>query len=92
MGIIPFAGGPPIKTLDLPSGAIGTSYLQIFHWTPDGNAIAYVSSERGSANVWSQPLNGSNPVLLTDFKAPYIFGFDISRDGKQIACALGVYA
>jgi len=89
MGIISFAGGRPIKTLDLPSSAIGTSYLQVFHWTPDGSAIAYVSSERGSANVWSQPLSGGKPVRLTDFNAPYIFGFDISRDGKQIACALG---
>ena len=61
----------------------------VFHWTPDGNAIDYVSSEGGSANIWSQPLSGGKPIRLTDFKAPYIFGFDISRDGKQIACALG---
>jgi len=89
MGIIPFTGGRPVKTLDLPASAIGTSYLQVFHWTPDGNAIDYVSTEGGSANIWSQPLSGGKPIRLTDFKAPYIFGFDISRDGKQIACALG---
>jgi Tol biopolymer transport system component len=89
MGIIPFAGGRPIKILDVQSGAIGSSYLQVFHWTRDGAAIAYVSSERGSANVWSQPLSGGKPVRLTEFNAPYIFGFDISRDGKQIACAVG---
>lgn len=64
-----------MKTLDLPTAAMGTSYLQVFQWTPDGDAIAYVSSERGSANVRSQLLNGSKPVLLTDFKAPYAFGF-----------------
>ena len=89
LGIISIDGGRPIKSLDLPPSAFQESYLRLFHWTPDGSAIIYIDSPDTAASVWSQPINGGKPVQLTKIKTDYIFGFDVSRDGKQLACAVG---
>jgi Tol biopolymer transport system component/DNA-binding winged helix-turn-helix (wHTH) protein len=61
-----------------------------FKWTPDGQGLAYVSDRNGFNNIWVQPLDGSAPRQLTDFKSDRIFSFDWSRDGKQLACARGI--
>jgi Tol biopolymer transport system component len=53
-------------------------------WTPDGRAITYVSRENGTADIWSQPLDGGEPKKLTDFKANQIFSFDWSRENKLV--------
>ena len=89
LGIVSIDGGRPIKSLDLPPSAFQESYLRLFHWTPDGSAIIYIDSPDTAASVWSQPINGGKPVQLTKIKTDYIFGFDVSRDGKQLACAVG---
>ncbi|HYJ47579.1 MAG TPA: hypothetical protein VEV81_13275, partial [Pyrinomonadaceae bacterium] len=44
----------------------------------------------GVSNLWMQPAEGGKPVQLTDFKADQVFGFDWSRDGKQIVLSRGV--
>jgi len=36
-----------------------------------------------------QPLDGGPPRQVTDFKSDRIFGFEWSRDGKQLALARG---
>jgi hypothetical protein len=84
LSIIPFDGGEPVKTIDLPRSA-GNPWAG-FVWTTDGRAIAYLDAG-GSAipNVWSQPIDGSAPKQLTNFKSEFMNGFAISRDGKQIA-------
>jgi len=58
-------------------------------WTNDGKAIAYVSNKEGRTNVWAQPLDGSAPQKLTDFKSEWLMRFDWSRDGKQLICVRG---
>ena len=87
VAIIPFAGGDPIKVLDLPrpsfSGPAG------LRWTPDGRALTFVDTTGGVSNIWSLPLDGGKPVQLTDFKTDQIFWFDFSRDGKQLAVSRG---
>ena len=80
IAIIPFAGGQPVKLLDI-------GWYRV-HWTPDGRALAYVD-RRDPSNISSQPLDGSPSKKLTDFKSDRIFSFAWSRDGKQLALARG---
>ncbi|HWS98792.1 MAG TPA: protein kinase [Pyrinomonadaceae bacterium] len=82
IALIPFEGGPPVKTFNLP-----TNYVR---WTPDGTALTYVDSRSGVSNVWSQPVDGGEPTQLTNFKSDLIFAFEWSRDGRQLACARGI--
>ena len=58
-------------------------------WTPDGRALRYIDTQGGVSNIWSQPLDGTKPVQLTNFKTGRIFNFDWSRDGKWLALARG---
>lgn len=53
-------------------------------WTPDGKALAYVSSSSGASNIWIQPLNSGQFRKLTDFKEAEITSFAWSADGRQI--------
>ena len=75
----------PIKIFELP----GSAELETLKWSPDGRALLYVDTRNGASNLWSQPLNGAEPVQLTDFKNELLFGFAWSRDGRQLACARG---
>jgi Tol biopolymer transport system component len=84
--VIPFEGGPPVKTFDVPSTASG-----IIRWSPNGRALTYVDTRGGVSNIWSQPLDGSPPRQVTDFRADQIFFFDWSRDGKQLAISRGLF-
>ena len=87
IAIIPFAGGDPIKVLDLPQ-----SYRQTnvgLRWTPDGRALTYVDTTDGVSNIWALPLDGGKPVQLTNFKTDQIFWFAFSQDGKQLALSRG---
>jgi len=86
LAIIPFAGGDPIKVLDIPVSVHGPAGLR---WTQDGRAVTYVDTINGVSNIWSLPLDGGKPVQLTDFKTDQIFWFDFSRDGKQLAVSRG---
>jgi serine/threonine protein kinase len=87
VAVIPFAGGEPVKVLDLPrpsfSGAPG------LRWTADGRALTFIDTINGVSNIWSLPLDGGPPKQLTDFKTDQIFWFDLSRDGKQLALSRG---
>jgi Tol biopolymer transport system component len=53
VAVIPFAGGDPVKVLDLPrpsfSGAAG------LRWTPDGRAVTFIDTTGGVSNIWSLP-------------------------------------
>jgi serine/threonine protein kinase/Tol biopolymer transport system component len=84
LAILPFQGGQLIKTLPL-AGQIGTN----LSWTPDGSAVVYILTSGGVSNLWAQPVNGTPRKQLTDFTSERIFGFDFSRDGKQLALARG---
>ena len=81
LSIIPFEGGAPVKTIDLSRTVqpIG------FAWMPDGQSVAYLGSDTGYLNVWSQPIDGAVPKQLTNFKSDLISNFAISRDGKIAA-------
>ena len=80
--IMPFAGGPAIKTFDIPKA-------NTLRWTPDGREILFSQREGGIANIWRQPLSGGKPTQVTRFNSDQIWDFDLSRDGSQIALSHG---
>jgi eukaryotic-like serine/threonine-protein kinase len=86
--IIPFAGGPPLKTFDVRSDSRPNS-----QWTLDGRAIIYNLTHggvlSGVTNLWIQPFNASPPKQLTHFTSETFFSFDWSRDGKSLVCGRG---
>jgi serine/threonine protein kinase/Tol biopolymer transport system component len=82
LAVIPFEGGPPLKTFDIIS--------PIVRWTADGHALMYIVDRNGISNIWKQPLDGGPATQLTDFKTDRIFWFDWSGDGKQLAFVRGV--
>ncbi len=84
LAILPSEGGAPIRTFPIPNGAITTR-----RWTLDGRALIYGITQKGVTNLWEQPIDGSAPKQLTNFASEIIFGFDLSRDGKQVALARG---
>jgi serine/threonine protein kinase/Tol biopolymer transport system component len=81
LSIIPFEGGAPVNTIDLSR----TVQPVGFAWMPGGRAVAYLASDSGNFNVWSQPIDGAAPKKLTNFKSELINSFAISRDGKIAA-------
>ena len=58
-------------------------------WTPDGQALMYVDTRGGVSNIWSQPIDGSRPRQLTNFKSDLIFRFALSPDGRQFVLKRG---
>jgi len=83
--ILPFEGGSPIKTFDMPPTSSGHP-----NWTPDGKAITIYDGRSGTSNLWSQPLDGGPMKQLTDFKPDGLFARKLSPDGKFIALARGI--
>jgi eukaryotic-like serine/threonine-protein kinase len=53
-------------------------------FTPDGTAIVYDITDKGVANLWMQPLNGSPGRQITNFTSGHINGFRWSPDGKWL--------
>ena len=96
--VINSAGGPPIQTFDLPvtSGSVyegGFSLLyRGFHWSPDGQSLVYINTLSGVSNLWRQPLDGSRPLQITNFKSDLIYNFAYARDGHALAFARGSHA
>ncbi|MBA2731968.1 MAG: PD40 domain-containing protein [Acidobacteria bacterium] len=78
--------GAPVKMLDIPPNVIFPTEIK---WTPDGGSIAYIDKRNGVSNIWSKPVSGGTLQQLTGFSSDHIYGFDWSRDGKQLACARG---
>jgi serine/threonine protein kinase len=87
IALLPFEGGDPVKLFDLPQTADRGHAVR---WTPDGRALTYINTRGIVSNIWLQPIDGSPPKQLTDFKTDRIFSFDWSRDGKWLAISRGV--
>jgi Tol biopolymer transport system component len=86
IAVIPFDGGPNIKTFTfVPSGTV----LSLLHWASDGKSLLYTVNANNVSNVWSQPLDDEKPKQITDFKEMLMTGFAFSHDGKQLACTRG---
>jgi serine/threonine protein kinase len=90
VAVIPFAGGRPVKLFEIPMLSLPMLFWQRVRWSSDGRTLTYIDNRGGVSNIWSQPLDGSPPKQLTDFKSDRILNFDWSRDGKQLACIRGL--
>jgi TolB protein len=88
IAVIPFAGGEPIKTLE-----VSVSVRDVgLGWTADSKSIIYANARGNSDsadNIWSVPLDDGPARQLTNFSSGLIFAFQVSRDGKQIALSRG---
>jgi Tol biopolymer transport system component len=81
-----FEDGSAVKRFEYDAVPLNNRVLK---WTRDGTGLLYASSSDGVGNIWMQPLDGSSPRRITDFKSDGIFHFDVSRDGKDLICARG---
>ncbi|MGH9870997.1 MAG: TolB family protein [Pyrinomonadaceae bacterium] len=54
-----------MKQFDFPP----TLTWRFVRWAPDGQSIAYANRPGGVADIWLQPLDGSQPKRLTEFNA-----------------------
>ncbi|MCM3902463.1 MAG: winged helix-turn-helix domain-containing protein [Pyrinomonadaceae bacterium] len=86
IGLVPLGGGLRLKRFDFPP----TVLSRAVRWSPDGRSLAYLNSPGGVSNVWLQPLDGTAPRQLTDFKDGRMKSFEWSRDGKHLAFVRGV--
>ena len=80
-GAMPFDGGRLIKRFTFAP----TVVERFVRWVPGGWGLAYLDSPRGVSNIWVQPLDGSSPQELSNFKAENIESFDWSPDGRRLA-------
>ena len=84
--IIPFSGGPPVKTFNIPANVL---FQSLVRWTPDGSDLAYIANIDGVSNLWKLPIDGGQPQQITHFKSDRIFWFDWSLDGQQLGVNRG---
>ena len=86
IAVVPFEGGPVLKTIEIPST---TTVLPILQWAPDSKSVYYTVLAQNVSNIWSQPIDGGPAKPATDFNDMLITGFAWSRDGKDLACSRG---
>jgi serine/threonine protein kinase/Tol biopolymer transport system component len=84
LAIFSIDGGEPLKTFAVPS-----AFYQRIHWAPDSSAFTYLDQVNGTQNIWRQPLNGSTPVMLTDFDEDKIWAYDWTADGRKLIVSRG---
>ena len=59
-------------------------------WSPQGDAVYFLSSRSGSAQVWRQPLKGGEPVQVTNLPLD-VDNFRVSPTGDRIALGMAVF-
>jgi Tol biopolymer transport system component len=87
LAILEFDAGKLVKAFD--TAALTILSPVEYRWTPDGRAITYVVTTKGTSNIWSQEIAGGSPRQITSFKSDRILSFDWSRDGKQLVFSRG---
>jgi Tol biopolymer transport system component len=88
--IISLETGRRIRSFELPSTAFRFSGNMLLRWMPDGSGLTFINNQNGTSNISFLPLDGGQTVQLTNFNDSQIFGFDWSRDGRQIVMTRGV--
>ncbi|OEZ63491.1 prolyl tripeptidyl peptidase precursor [Janthinobacterium sp. HH103] len=59
-------------------------------WSPNGDAIYFLSSRSGSSQVWQLPLNGGEAAKVTDL-ALDVDTYRLSPQGDRLAFSMGVF-
>jgi DNA-binding winged helix-turn-helix (wHTH) protein/Tol biopolymer transport system component len=83
LAVIAVAGGPPLKTFNVPAGLSGP------RWSPSGDGLQYLLTREGATNIWEQPLAGGEPKQLTKFSSGRIFDFNWTAEGKNLMVSRG---
>ncbi|MGI9069594.1 MAG: protein kinase domain-containing protein [Pyrinomonadaceae bacterium] len=85
IAIVPFAGGEPLKILD-----VSRNFRDVgLGWTADSKAIIYADARDNADNLWGLPVDGGPAKQLTSFDSGLIFAFQISSDGKRVVLSRG---
>ena len=84
--LVPLHAGPKVKVRFLdPDPRIAQSTRRTdIKFTPNGKALVYAIREKGTDNLWVQPLDGSPGRQITNFPADVIQTFQFSLDGKSL--------
>ncbi|MDI1241155.1 MAG: protein kinase [bacterium] len=69
--------------------AIEYNLINQYAWSPDGKALTVLTNRSGVQNIWRQPIDGSNPTQITDFKSGRIMNFTWTADGKELFLVRG---
>jgi serine/threonine protein kinase len=78
------------RQFKLPITAIGEGQSEpSVKWTPDGKNFSFINAERGTNNIWIQPVKGGKPTKVTDFKEYSIYNYSWSDDGKKLVLMRG---
>jgi serine/threonine protein kinase/Tol biopolymer transport system component len=77
-------GGPPMKTIR-PHPLI--SGLATF--SPDGQSLYYPINEHGVSNIVRQPIDGGEPVQVTNFNELLIYGYSFDWKNNRLAVTRG---
>jgi len=59
-------------------------------WSPQGDAVYFLSSRSGSSQVWRQPAAGGAPVQVTNLPLD-VDNFRVSPAGDRIALSMAVF-
>jgi eukaryotic-like serine/threonine-protein kinase len=59
-------------------------FAQAPHFTPDGKALVYIIHEKGTDNLWLQPLDGSAARQITNFQGDTIQYHLFSLNGETL--------
>jgi Tol biopolymer transport system component len=81
IALVPLDAGPKpqVKLLDP-----DPRFKKSPKFTPDGKSIVYVIREKGTDNLWQQPLDGSIGRQITNFQGDTIQYHLFSPDGKTL--------
>jgi Tol biopolymer transport system component len=90
--LVPFQGGDVTRTFEASLGRSQGYGSMPVRWNPDGLGFYYIAHRDGVSNIWRQPIDGSPPAQVTDFRDGLIFNFAYSPDGKQLALSRGTFS
>jgi eukaryotic-like serine/threonine-protein kinase len=79
--LLPLGDGPNPQTRFIDPDARFSGYP---NFTPDSKGVTYIIHDRGSDNLWLQPLDGSQGRQITNFKGDEIQNYCYSPDGKSL--------
>ena len=57
----------------------------------DRRGIYFIALNDGVSNIWQQPIDGSAPVQVTNFKDGRVFNFAFSLEGSQLVLSRGTF-
>jgi Tol biopolymer transport system component len=83
--LISLEDGGISRTLPLPE----QKTVSHVRFSRDGAALDVALNDNHAGNVWRLPLDGGQPIQLTQFAGNELRSFDWSWDGKLLACERG---